>query len=68
MPRVVHFEFSAVEPARASRFYKEVFGWQVKKWEGPVKYWLVTTGTDSERGIDGGILQHREGQPMTVNT
>ncbi len=68
MPRVVHFELGAVEPERAARFYESVFGWEIAKWEGPVDYWLVTTGSEEQRGINGAIMQHKDAQPRTVNT
>jgi predicted enzyme related to lactoylglutathione lyase len=57
MARVVHFEIHADDPERAAGFYRAVFGWEVKKWDGPVDYWLVTTGPDSDPGIDGAILR-----------
>jgi predicted enzyme related to lactoylglutathione lyase len=56
MPRVVHFEIHADEPERAVKFYQGVFGWKVEKWEGPMDYWLVSTGKE-EPGIDGAIMQ-----------
>lgn len=59
MPRVVHFEIHASEPARAAEFYKKVFDWEITKWEGPVDYWLVKTGEKEEPGIDGGIMQRQ---------
>lgn len=69
MSRVVHFEFGAQEPERAAKFYREVFGWKIEKWEGGDQpYWLVTTGPDSEMGINGGILRHQDGAARTVNT
>jgi len=55
MERVVHFEIQADDPGRAASFYQEVFGWKVTKWEGPMDYWLVTTGEAPEPGIDGAI-------------
>ena len=67
VPRVVHFEILAYEPERAVRFYKKVFGWKVMKWEGPVEYWLVTTGKDDEPGINGAIMR-REGGGSVYNT
>ena len=67
MPRVVHFEINADEPERAVRFYEQVFGWKVKKWEGPIEYWLVTTGEAPEPGIDGAIMR-RAGQGTIYNT
>ena len=59
MPRVVHFEIHADDPQRAANFYQNVFGWQINKWEGPEDYWLVTTGANTEPGINGAILQRR---------
>jgi len=61
MPRPVHFEIHASDPARAEAFYKDVFGWEFAKWDGPMAYWLVRTGTDSP-GIDGGMIE-RKGPP-----
>jgi len=61
--RVVHFEIHADDPERAAAFYKAVFGWQVRKWEGPVDYWIVTTGPESEHGIDGAILRRMGSEP-----
>ncbi|HZS45758.1 MAG TPA: VOC family protein [Blastocatellia bacterium] len=65
MPRVVHFEIAASEPERASEFYRKVFGWEIKKWDGPQPYWLVSTGNKEQPGIDGGILKGNNG---TVNS
>ncbi len=61
MPRVVHFEVPADDPERAARFYKSVFGWGIEKWNGPMEYWMVTTGPEGEMGINGGIMR-RMGQ------
>ena len=44
MSRVVHFELCADDPERAVKFYEEVFGWKIQKWDGPQDYWLATTG------------------------
>jgi uncharacterized protein len=78
MNRVVHFEIQAGEPERAARFYGEVFGWKINEWIIPGvdikdenRYWLVTTGSDTEPGINGGILFRRgpvpaEGQPVNA--
>lgn len=67
MFRVVHFEISANKPEEVCKFYKEVFGWDVQKWEGPQPYWLVSTG-DEGPGINGGIFQPGEMFNGTVNT
>jgi predicted enzyme related to lactoylglutathione lyase len=60
MARVVHFEIHADDPQRAVNFYREVFGWQINKWEGPEDYWLIATGPATEPGIDGAILRRRQ--------
>lgn len=57
MPRVVHFEIHADDPERAARFYRNLFGWEVQKWDGPQDYWLVKTGPDGQPGINGGLLR-----------
>jgi len=67
MPRVVHFEIHADDPERAAKFYEKVFNWKISKWEGPVGYWLVTTGEDKEPGINGAIM-HRVSKGSTWNT
>ncbi|HVS36019.1 MAG TPA: VOC family protein [Gemmataceae bacterium] len=71
MSRVVHFEIHAEKPERAAKFYAAVFGWTIQKWAGPVDYWLITTGSAEQRGIDGGLLLRRgpapaEGQPVNA--
>ena len=61
MPRVVHFEIHAADPDRAVNFYKSLFGWEFQKWEGPMEYWLVTTGPNEQPGINGGLVR-RQGE------
>ena len=55
MRRVIHFEIVADKPERVIKFYKEVFGWEFNKWNGPQDYWFVKTGEDSQPGINGGL-------------
>lgn len=59
MGRVVHFEIHADNLERAARFYTESLGWQFVKWDGPVEYWLITTGPDDQPGINGGLVPRR---------
>lgn len=65
MPRVVHFELPADDPERAGAFYRSVFGWKIDKWDGPVDYWLVTTGEEGTPGIDGAISPREQGATVT---
>jgi predicted enzyme related to lactoylglutathione lyase len=57
--RVVHFEIHADDPDRAERFYGEVFGWRITRWNGPFDYRLVSTG-EGTPGIDGAIVARSE--------
>jgi len=57
MNRFVHFELVTDDFEKTAAFYRDVFGWQVQKWEGPVEYWLVTTGDTSTPGINGGLMK-----------
>jgi len=59
--RVVHFEITADDTARAKKFY-EIFGWQITDSNMPGgEYWLAKTGDEKEMGIDGAIM------PRTYN-
>jgi hypothetical protein len=60
MGRIVHFEIAADNPQRAQKFYKEVFGWEIKDMsQDGMEYWLVTTGPKEELGINGGIMRRQ---------
>ena len=76
MPRPVHFEIHASDPAAVRAFYESVFGWQFQQW-GDNPYWIVITGDGdpmsgkphTQPGIDGGLLPRRgdppsDGQPV----
>ena len=67
MARVVHFDIEADEPEKLIDFYKEIFGWNFQKWDGPMDYWLIMTGKEDEPGIDGG-LGRKSPQTMAFNT
>lgn len=65
--RPVHFEIQADDVERAADFYRQVFGWEIKKWEDPsMEYWMIMTAptdfatgqaTDGSLGINGGLLK-----------
>jgi predicted enzyme related to lactoylglutathione lyase len=55
MARVTHFDIQVRDIDRAGAFYRKAFGWELYKWDGPMEYWLTTTGDDSKPGINGGI-------------
>jgi predicted enzyme related to lactoylglutathione lyase len=67
MPRVIHFEIGAENTERAVRFYKTVFGWEIKRWEGPQEYHLISTLPKDKPGIDGAIFK-KPGPADIINT
>jgi uncharacterized protein len=67
MPKIIHFDISADDPARASAFYESVFDWRIDKVEGPVEYWLVSTDDRDQSSINGAI-RLRMSHETTVNT
>jgi uncharacterized protein len=68
MNRFTHFELVTTDLEKTAAFYRNVFGWQVDKWEGPVEYWLVTSGDPSTPGINGGLMNAGPEMTGTVNT
>lgn len=57
--RVVHFEIQAEDLERAATFYREVFDWQIDKWEGgSIEYWMIMTAPKDSKdpGINGGLI------------
>jgi len=36
-----------------------VFAWTIKKMEGPIEYWHITTGERAQLGIDGGLIKRQ---------
>ena len=68
MPRIIHFDIPADDPARAQKFYQEIFGWKFDKWNGPMEYWMAKTGDDKQPGINGGLAKRMPGQAGMTNT
>jgi predicted enzyme related to lactoylglutathione lyase len=78
MNRIVHFEIHAGNPERGAKFYRDVFGWEINEWVIPGiqlkdenRYWLVSTGPETDPGINGGLMFRRgpepiEGQPVNA--
>jgi uncharacterized protein len=60
---VVHWELWSGNPERVSQFYADVFGWQIQA-QPQMNYRYVHT--QSERGINGGIIKPESG-PMPGN-
>lgn len=65
--RIIHFEIPMDDPARATNFYSEMFGWEINKWGGPTDYWTAKTG-EGETGINGALLPRGGPTKTVVNT
>jgi predicted enzyme related to lactoylglutathione lyase len=67
MPKIIHFDMASKDPEKTVAFYSKVFGWKFDNWDGPMEYWLITTGPQDTPGIDGGLSK---GEPLSnyVNT
>jgi uncharacterized protein len=68
MNRFIHFELATDDLEKTAQFYRDVFGWQIQKWEGPVDYWTVVSGDESTPGINGGLMQTNGEFRGTINT
>jgi predicted enzyme related to lactoylglutathione lyase len=67
MGRVIHFEITADDLARARKFY-EIFGWKIENSGMPgMEYWLAKTG-DKADGIDGAIMPRSYNKQPVINT
>lgn len=76
---IVHFEIPADQPERAAKFYRELFGWEISKWEGSAdqrdgfEYWIVRTvptdehGMPSRPGVNGGLMRRMYPEQAPVN-
>ncbi len=64
MPRPVHFEIHASDPAKTAAFYSAVFGWKITHLP-ELTYWLIDTGEGD--GINGGIVERRGPKPAEDN-
>ena len=68
MNRFTHFELVTPDFEKTAEFYRQVFSWEIQKWEGPVDYWIVNTGDSSTPGINGGLMGQNGPFRGTVNT
>jgi predicted enzyme related to lactoylglutathione lyase len=52
---IVWFEVPADDVARARKFYKNLFGWNMDKFPMPFEYWHIDTG-GADASPDGAIM------------
>ena len=63
--RVVHFEIPAGDPESLTKFYGELFGWKIQKFDPDVDYYLCETGEGD--GINGAIAKKQAPEQPLVN-
>ena len=76
MDKVVHFEIPTDDVARASQFYRSIFGWDLQDMSGQgMDYTIVMTvpvddqQMPTERGaINGGMMKRSDDTPSPVIT
>ena len=61
MPAPCYFEIHAEDPARAQKFYGELFGWSFTPFPSDVEYYRISTNEPG--AMEGGLLK-RQG-PVT---
>jgi predicted enzyme related to lactoylglutathione lyase len=49
--RVIHFEIHAADTAKMAAFYRDLFGWEIRKWDNP--------GVDFDRPLSLNRFAHR---------
>jgi predicted enzyme related to lactoylglutathione lyase len=64
----MHFDVVVRDVERASAFYEKALGWKIQKWDGPMDYWLISTGEEGSHGIDGGMSVGEPNFPMATLT
>jgi predicted enzyme related to lactoylglutathione lyase len=72
---VVHFEIPASDPDKLSKFYTDLFGWQIMKMDmGEAAYWVTQTVPVGENqmptepgAINGGIYKRDSSEQHPVN-
>jgi uncharacterized protein len=66
MPTIGHFEIPADDLERAKKFYSDLFGWKIEKWDDPkvgMDYLLInTTDSKGNKGLGGGLIKRRHPQ------
>jgi uncharacterized protein len=71
MPSLYHFDIPIDNADRAKQFYKDVFGWDMKKLNSQVnsrvELWMCETEDENGRkGITGGMMK-RDSLPSVTN-
>jgi predicted enzyme related to lactoylglutathione lyase len=74
MPTIVHFEIPSDDIQRSKRFYNELFGWTIEKFQGTdnnmpedMEYYIITTTDDKgNKSLRGGMLRRQNIQQQGI--
>ena len=74
MPTIVHFEIPSDDIQRSKRFYNELFGWTIEKFQGAdnnmpedMEYFIITTTDDKgDKSLRGGMLRRQNIQQQGI--
>jgi len=72
MPTINHFEIPADDINRAQKFYKDIFGWSMRKTSNPENpekdYWhFDTQDDDGHKGLSGGMMNRQAPEHTVTN-
>jgi len=72
MPTINHFEIPADDINRAQKFYKDIFGWSMRKTSNPENpekdYWhFDTQDDDGHKGLSGGMMKRQATEHTVTN-
>jgi predicted enzyme related to lactoylglutathione lyase len=74
MPTIVHFEIPSDDIQRSKRFYNELFGWTIEKFQDTgnnmpenMEYYIITTTDDKgNNSLRGGMLKRQDIQQQGI--
>jgi predicted enzyme related to lactoylglutathione lyase len=74
MPTIVHFEIPSGDVERSKKFYSELFGWTIEKFQrtdnnmhADMEYYVITTTDDKgNKAIGGGMIKRQNPQHQGI--
>jgi uncharacterized protein len=62
---IIWFDIPADKPARAKKFYSQLFGWKISAFPGMKDYWHIDTGGGDDTPDGGMITRKHPGHAIT---
>jgi predicted enzyme related to lactoylglutathione lyase len=67
MPTIVHFDIATEDPARAKKFYTDLFGWTFQSFPEMQYDLFTTTNLDGTPGVGGGMGKRMDPSQRITN-